>query len=150
MTTVKIIAGLCCIITGLVLPAGLALGQLTHFGFSQGLGDLNGKDILLGSAFAVCAIALAAAGIFLIIRCRESLSKQATILIPSILAISIFAPLSRVYYLRAHSVSDAEDRRRWLREFDRENEKNGLVKLNDGTWSFSSPTNPVASASATQ
>ena len=36
------------------------------------------------------------------------------------------------FYVRAHTVDQAEDRRRWLREIDAENAKSGFVKDTNG------------------
>jgi hypothetical protein len=41
-----------------------------------------------------------------------------------------------VYYYRSHTANDAEDRRRWLREIDKDLEQQGFIKGTNGELIF--------------
>lgn len=45
------------------------------------------------------------------------------------------------FFAHSHSVNDAEDRQRWLREVDEDNERQGLIKDTNGDWIFVGVTN---------
>jgi hypothetical protein len=44
-------------------------------------------------------------------------------------------------HIRLHSVDDAEDRRRWLREMAEDNAKSGLIRDTNGAWIYVGTTN---------
>ena len=48
--------------------------------------------------------------------------------------------------VKSHTVNDAADRRRWLREIDKENEKAGFVKETNGALIYVGKTNPQPTA----
>jgi hypothetical protein len=141
ITTVKILAGLSCCVAAFALPGRLALGELTHFGFSQGTSDLGGEDVLRGSIFVVCAISLSAVGTYLIIKRSSTVSKLIRLAIGLTISVCIILPIGRVWHLRANTVSDAEDRRRWLQQIETENRAAGLIQDSNGNWSFQAITN---------
>jgi hypothetical protein len=46
-----------------------------------------------------------------------------------------------IWHFRAHMVNDAEDRRRWLREVDKENAQSGFIKDSNGDLIYVGTTN---------
>jgi len=130
-----------------LLPGLLSLGFLTNFGFGHSeaypLHDLW-RDRCLALLFALFALGLAAAGVFLIIERDSTISKGAKALLAIGAIAGLFPAISAAIYLNGHSVSDAEDRRRWLREIDDGNEKAGFFKDANGGLIYVGVTNSRA------
>jgi len=67
--------------------------------------------------------------------------RQPSVWIP-VLAFAVLVGAGGAYcYFRAHAVNDAQDRRRWLREIDKENEKAGFIKDTNGALIYVGVTN---------
>ncbi len=141
MRTAKFIVGLICLALAVTLPGCLALGIGTNFGFGRVSSEMVWRDILRALPFAVCAVGLAAAGSFLLLNRRSSLSYRARILISVAALAGVIPAIVMIADLRARRVDAAEDKRRWLREIDRENDKAGFVKDSTGAWTVVARTN---------
>jgi len=115
--TAKVIAGLACLVVAPLLPGLLALGVATNFGFGRSSVDMVLRDWCRASAFALCAIALLATGLFLIVRRHEHFSRRTRVLIgigafagvgPAIGMVLLIAAHSRALYSNASLVKRIE------------------------------------------
>ena len=118
MRNTKVVVGLLCIVTGIILPGFLALGFASNFGFGRTSPDLRHHDYLVAGPFVLLAIGMIGSGWFLIKRRDSAISMVANLVVTLTVVLGVAPTIATIRYLRAHSQTQADAVRSIMREVD--------------------------------